>query len=238
LEKAVADTARVVDELKASHQAKIKVAISDANARLARAERHRQKFACDAQIGNPQAQAEVAKALAESQSAAAAIQNLQQAPASLVEAEREAGNACRSLARFEAEILIRERIEIAREIQKEACRNLERLYMRYDELGGQILSIMPDALQGVHGYESAMGANRVKNALPDFIWRLFFPAGAVYEKEADLAASEVFGRVFDSHQVVIGAVGARILARAWRLLAKVERNRRLDAAIRQKETLK
>jgi hypothetical protein len=190
LRKAVADTARVVEELKTDHQAKIEVAIADANARIAKAEHHRQRFALDADIGNPQAKAEVAKAFAEIRNAEADRLRLQQAPAAFLEAEREAGNARRMLAKFEVEILQRERVEIAREIQKEALRNLERLYLRYEELGGQIIAKMPDALPGMHGYEAALGRDRVKNSLPDFIWKLFFPGGAVYAKEADLAASE------------------------------------------------
>jgi hypothetical protein len=198
LEKAVADTACVVEELKANHQAKIEAAISDANARLAKADHHRQRFAYDANLGKPQAMAEVAKASAEHTAAETDLLNLQQALRDvmlrIVESEREAGNARRNLAKFEFEILQRKRVENAGEIV-ETFRNLERLHKIRDELGGQILNLSDALPQSFHGgmssgFEYAMGGNRLKNALPDFVWRLFFPDGAVYAKEADLAASE------------------------------------------------
>jgi hypothetical protein len=119
--------------------------------------------------------------------------NLQQAPAALLEAKRELGNAKRALAKFEAEILQRKRVENRGKIA-EAFRHLEKLHDIDDELGVQILSMsdaLPPGIIGtVSGLEAAMGGDRMKRALPDFIWRLFFPGGAVYAKETDLAASE------------------------------------------------
>src|SRR5260370_35692042 len=96
LEKQVAETTAVVAAVVAD-QAKIQTAISDANARLAKAEAHRQRFALDANLGKPDAIEEVAKARAEHAAALGDLANLGQAlgdaKSRLAEAEREAANS-------------------------------------------------------------------------------------------------------------------------------------------------
>jgi hypothetical protein len=185
LRKAVTDATRVVEELKTNHEAKIKVAIAAANARIAKAEHHRQRFAQDAYIGNPQAKAEVAKAFAEIRNAEADRLRLQQAPAAFLEAERELENARRALVRFEVIPLQRELVENAGEIV-ENLRNLERLYNTRVDLRGQVLTMLPPP-QNL----TVRGDDRFKNALPDFVWELFGANINDKKRETEnLAASE------------------------------------------------
>jgi chromosome segregation ATPase len=192
LDKVVAATAKTVESWRSNIKA-IEAKISDANARLAKADHHRQRFALDARLGKPQAIEEVAKARAESASAEADLRNLQQALSDvklrLVEAEREAENARRNLRRFEVRILQREMIENAAAFD-EAGRNLERLYLRREELGRQIINISDAMQQGMHAYESAVGGQRLRASLPSFLWKL----PAAYEmhgmKPESLAVTE------------------------------------------------
>jgi hypothetical protein len=167
LEEAVAETARVVEELKTNHQAKIEVAIAAANARLAEAAQHRERFRVDAYLGKPQAIAEIAKADGERASAENDLLNLRQAlrdvTLRLVEAERKAENARRNLRQFEVKILQRERVEIAAEMD-EARRNRERLEKIYDELGVRIIGMCDAMMHGVSDYEAAMGTKRRMSA--------------------------------------------------------------------------
>src|SRR5258705_7198975 len=109
LDKALHGATRAVSEWTAN-QAKIETAISDANARLAKAEANRKKFALDANLGNPDAIKEIASSRAEHAAAlgdtADLGQALSDAKARLIEAEREAKAACQALHRYQAEILI------------------------------------------------------------------------------------------------------------------------------------
>jgi hypothetical protein len=195
LEKAVADTARVVSDWK-TNQGKIETAISDANARLAKAEANRKKFALDANLGNSDAIKEIATARAVHAAALGDTADLQQAlsdaKARLVEAEAAAKTARSNLARFEVEILQRKRVDIAGKLDAVSA-EFARLYREYEALGREIVN-MPDALppnmHGISNVEGAVGARRVRASLPAFFWKLF--PGAIHDemKTENLATSE------------------------------------------------
>ena len=195
LEKALADTARVVSEW-TTNRVKIEVAISDANARLAKAAEHRQRFALDASLGNPKATAEIIKLRAEHACAQNDLIDLQHALSDarlrLVEAEGEAKIARSNLAKFEAEILQRERVDVAGELDKTVA-EFARLYSRYEKLGREIVN-MPDILGrnffGMVNHEGAVGARRVRAALPAFVQTLFPGAHHDEQKKENLATSE------------------------------------------------
>jgi hypothetical protein len=195
MEKQVAETARVVSDWK-TNQAKIETAISDANVRLAKADASRKKFVLDANLGNPDAIKEIAKARAENNDALGDTADLglalSDAKARLIEAEREAAIARNNLAEFEAEVLKRRRIDVAGQLDA-AIAAFADLYREYEKLGDEIINmpdVMPRSLHGISNVEGAQGARRVRASLPRFFWKLF--PGAVYDemKTENLATAE------------------------------------------------
>ncbi len=186
LQHVVEDSARVVSDWK-TNQAKIQTAIADANARLAKAEAHRARFVLDANLGKPDAIEEVAKARAEHAAALGDLANLGQAlgdaKARLGEAEREAANSRNQLARFEAERLIRKRVEVAARIDAISA-DLASAFGEFENLGKEIMSrpthIMHHGM--VTACESAVGLARVASALPAFVKTLRFDHGMKPEK--------------------------------------------------------
>lgn len=195
LEKALMDTARVVSEW-TTNRVKIEVAISDANARLAKAAEHRQRFALDASLGNPKATAEIIKHRAEHACAQNDLIDLQHALSAarlrLVEAEGEAKTARNNLARFNIGVMIRKRIDVAGQLD-DVIADFARRYRAYEALGHEIINT-PDALPqngfGMTNHEGALGARRVRASLPAFFWKLF--PGAIHDemKTENLATSE------------------------------------------------
>lgn len=197
LEKAVADTSLAACEWVAN-RAKIEAQISDADARRAKASELRQRHALNASLGDPHAISEIAKARSDSATAEGDLRDLQQAMIAagvrLVEAENEAKIARSHLARFEVEILQRERIDVAGEIDK-AIAQLAALCSRYEKLGREIIN-MPDAMavlpnmHGISNFDGAMGARRLRAALPAFVQTLYPGSNHDEQKKEPLAMSE------------------------------------------------
>jgi chromosome segregation ATPase len=158
---------------------KIETKIADANSRAAKAATDRQHFAFDASQGHPQASAEIIKARVAHASAEQDVLDLQhalsEAALRLVEAEREAQTSRTNLAQFELQILQRKRVDLAGEMD-EAIAVFARLYAEYQELGSEIANV-PDAIPqnrfGVTSHEAALGARRVRAAMPAFVQTLF-----------------------------------------------------------------
>jgi hypothetical protein len=195
LDKAVADTAKTVESWRSNIKA-IEAQIADANSRLEKSEAHRIRFALDASLGNAQAITEIAKARAEQSAAAGDVNDLShalsQGKAMLIAAEGEAKRARNNLAKFMAEVLMRKRVDVAGQLDI-VIADFARLYGEYDRLGGQIVN-MPDAMpQNMHGmsnHEGAVGARRVRSALPAFLERVFPNALHDEQQKESLAVSE------------------------------------------------
>jgi hypothetical protein len=116
---------------------------------------------------------------------------LPEAEAQLAIAERSAASAHNQLTRFNAEVLMRQRIDVAAQFCQ-AIAEAARLYGIYEKLGREIVSVdvMPRTMHGTSDYESAIGAKRVRASLPPFFWKLF--PGAIHDemKTESLAVTE------------------------------------------------
>jgi hypothetical protein len=194
LDKAVADTAKTVESWQSNIKS-IESQIANANSRLEKSEAHRIRFALDASLGNAQATAEIASARAEAAAAAGDGNDLSHALSQgkerLIEAEGEAKRARNNLARFEAEVLMKKRIEVAGQLDK-VIADFANFYARYAELGAQIVNmdVLPHTMHGTSNYEGAAGARRVAAALPTLFLK-FYP-GALHDemKKENLAITE------------------------------------------------
>jgi hypothetical protein len=178
LEKQIAETAKIVESWQ-SNIAAIESQIANANSRLANSESQRKRFALDASLKNPDAIAGIAKARAE-QSAAEGDQAdlshaLSQAKATLIEAESEAKIARNNLAKFEAEVLMRKRVDVAGQLD-EVIAEFVRLHSAYEKLGNEIVNmdVLPQHAHGItNHHDGALGARRVRAALPKLFDRVY-----------------------------------------------------------------
>jgi hypothetical protein len=178
LEKQIAETAKIVESWQ-SNIAAIESQIANANSRLANSESQRKRFALDASLKNPDAIAGIAKARAE-QSAAEGDQAdlshaLSQAKARLIEAESEAKIARNNLAKFEAEVLMRKRVDVAGQLD-EVIAEFVRLHSAYEKLGNEIVNmdVLPQHAHGItNHHDGALGARRVRAALPKLFDRVY-----------------------------------------------------------------
>jgi chromosome segregation ATPase len=195
LEDAVAKTAATVTDWR-TKIAKIEAQIAAENHAITIAKQHRERHTLDSTLGDSHAIAAIKKARSEQHEAEQRLADLEFAlPAArlrIVEAEGEAKIARSNLAKFEAEILQRERVDVAGELDK-AIAEFARLYGRYEKLGREIVS-MPDILGqnlfGMVNHEGAVGARRVRAAMPAFVQTLYPGAHHDEMKKEPLATSE------------------------------------------------
>ena len=195
LEQKVTETAAVVTDWKNSI-ASIETQFNTANLALMRAKKEREIHALKAAMGDAGAIAAIKAARDAQRDAESTIEDLKvialpAAEEQLAAAERAATAAGRQLAKFEAEVLMKQRVEVAAQLDK-VIADFASLYARYAELGTQIVSmdVLPRTVHGTSDYESAIGARRVRASLPAFFWKLF--PGAIHDemKTENLATSE------------------------------------------------
>jgi chromosome segregation ATPase len=178
LDKGVAETAKTVESWQSNIKA-IEAQIASAHSRLEKSEAHRIRFALDASLGNVQATAEIAKARAEAAAAAGDQSDLghalSQSKEKLIEAEREATIARNNLAKFEAEVLMRKRVDVAGQLD-EVIAEFVRLHSAYEKLGNEIVNmdVLPQHAHGItNRHDGALGARRVRAALPKLFDRVY-----------------------------------------------------------------
>jgi Tfp pilus assembly protein FimV len=195
LDKAVADTAKSVESWQSNIKA-IEAQIASAHSRLEKSEAQRKRFALDASLGNAQATAEIAKARAEAAAAAGDQSDLghalSQSKEKLIEAEREATIARNNLARFATEILMRRRIDLAGQLDK-VIDEFSRLHSEYEKLGTEIVNmdVLPQHAHGItNHHDGALGARRVRAALPKLFDRVYPNALHDESKKEPLATTE------------------------------------------------
>ena len=197
LEKSVVDTARIAEEW-ASNVSKIEVQIANAHSRLEKSESQRKRFALDASLKNPDAIAGIAKARAE-QSAAEGDQAdlshaLSQAKARTIEAESEAKIARKDLAGYQAELQMRQRIQVAARLDA-VIAEFSLAFQEFEKLGHQIATVPDLFARNMHGAmsqaEEIAGDLRVRSALPKWFLK-FFPGALHHERpQMSLEASEI-----------------------------------------------
>jgi hypothetical protein len=195
LEKQIAETARVVEDWKRT-VADIETQANVANLALARAKKTREAHALKAAMNDAAAVAAIKAARAEQLAAEQTIDDLKIAlpemEAQLAAAERAAASARHQLAKFEAEVLMKQRIEVAGQMDG-VIAEYARLYALHEKLGAQIVNmdVLPrDMHGGISNHEGAVGARRVRASLPPFFWKLF--PGAMHDemKTENLAMTE------------------------------------------------
>jgi hypothetical protein len=197
LEDQATKAAAVVLE-KLDRTEKIAEQIQAANLALAKAKQEDEIHRAKASTGDPAAIAAVKTAHDAHCDAESTIANLRvtlsAAAESLAEAERVAANARHQLANFKVEILIRERVDVAREISKVLADLLVPLAGRYEKLGHQIIDMPDAAVLPNHGFtsdfENAMGAKRLRAAMPAFIQTLYLGAPRDEQQKEDFATAE------------------------------------------------
>jgi hypothetical protein len=192
---AVTDATRVVDEW-ASNIKKIEAEFGAANLARANAKKIREANALKASMGDAGALAAVKHARSEQHTAEQTIDDLKialpEAEAQLAAAEKAATSARNQLARFNAEILMRKRIDVAGQLDA-AIAAFADLYREYEKIGDEIINmpdVMPRNLHGISNVEGTVGARRVRASLPRFFWKLF--PGAIHDETntKNLAAAE------------------------------------------------
>ncbi|HEY5131045.1 MAG TPA: hypothetical protein VIJ35_27770 [Bradyrhizobium sp.] len=195
LEKQVAETAKTVESWKSNVKA-IEAQIQNAHSRLEKSEAHRKRFALDASLGNTAAITEITKARAEHAAASGDIQDLAtalgEANTRLIDAEGEAKAARSNLAKFAAEILQRQRIDLAGQIDT-VIADFARLYGEYSKLGAEIVNmpdVLPLNLHGMSNAEGAAGARRIRAAVPKLLEQVFQSAAHDEQKKEPLATTE------------------------------------------------
>jgi hypothetical protein len=195
LEAEVETRAATVADWKRS-VASIETQFNTANAALVRAKKQRETHALKASMGDGAATAAIKAARAEQLAAEQTSDDLKIAlpemEAQLAAAEKAAASARHQLAKFEAEVLMKQRIEVAGQMDG-VIAEYARLYALHEKLGAQIVNmdVLPrDMHGGISNQEGAVGARRVRASLPRFFWKLF--PGAVYDEmpTENLATSE------------------------------------------------
>ena len=195
LEKGIVGSTAVVERLRANLNS-INTQIADAQGRLTKSAAHRKEFALNAKLGDPQAIAHLAKARSEEATAEADLKDLSVAlddsSQSLQEAQAAAASAHRALAKFEADGLKRERINLAGEIDGVIAK-LAKLLAEFDDIGAEIAAKEP-APANVHGISldnsGVIGLRRVAAAMPASIKRLYPGAHHDEIQKMPLMASE------------------------------------------------
>ncbi len=194
LEDAVAATAATVANWR-TKIAKIETQIATENHAITIATKHREQHALAATLGDANAVAAIKQARSEQHEAEQRVADLAIAlPAAaenLAAAEKAAAAARAELGKFNAAVLIRQRVDIACQLDT-VIAEFARLYREYEKLGARIeaMDTMPRTMHGASDHEGAMGLRRVRASLPAFFWKLF--PGAVYDemKTENLATSE------------------------------------------------
>jgi hypothetical protein len=195
LEKQVADTAEVVREWTNS-VARIETELNTANLALMRAKKQREAHALNAAMNDPAAIAAVKHARAEQQSAEQTTGDLQialpEAKAQLAEAEKAAASARAALAMFNAEKIMRARVQAAARMD-DALAQASAAYADFERLGRELQSF-PDLNFGSSGnmshWESVAGFRRIAAALPPFFLKLFPSTWTIEGARESLAESE------------------------------------------------
>ncbi|SIO49357.1 hypothetical protein SAMN05443247_06427 [Bradyrhizobium erythrophlei] len=194
LEKAITDKSHTAESWRSNIKA-IEAKIADANSRRTKAEALRKQFALNASLGNTAATESIAKARAEHELATGDLKDfasaLIEANERLVEAEREVKVARSNLAKFETDILKRQRVDLAGQLDQ-AIEALAGLYQQYEKLGRAIvdMDVIPHNTHLTTNFDSALGNRRVRAACPKLFDRVF--PNAVFDemKKEPLATSE------------------------------------------------
>lgn len=185
LEKQVTETEAIASEWKRT-LANLIEQYNAAEVAQANARQIREAHALGAAMNDAAAVAAIKAARADQIAAEQTLDDLKIAsPAAqerLAAAEKIAASARAELGRHNAEILMRNRIIIAGDLDKVAA-EFARLYAQYEALGGKIEN-MPGALPrtnaGMTNHEGVVGARRVRASLPKFFWKLF--PGAIHDE--------------------------------------------------------
>jgi hypothetical protein len=195
LEKQVADAAEVVREWTNS-VARIETELNTANLALMRAKKQRETHALKAAQADAAALAAVKNARQDQHSAEQTIEDLQialpEAQAHLTEAEKAATAARAALAMFNAEKIMRVRVQAAARMD-DALAQASAAYADFERLGRELQSF-PDLNFGSSGnmshWESVAGFRRIAAALPPFFLKLFPSTWSIEGARESLAESE------------------------------------------------
>lgn len=197
LAEEVAATARAVSDWR-SKIASLEGQARELNGVIAKSSAAREGRALSSLLGDPAAKADIARARSQQHEAEQELADivryaLPAAMEALAVAEREAQGARTALTQYRTDILRRQRIAVAGDLDK-AIAEFERVYRKYELLGREIAN-MPDAVAmtssfGMLNHEGVVGLRRVAAALPKFV-ALFFP-GAMHDelKKEPLALTE------------------------------------------------
>jgi hypothetical protein len=194
LQDAVAETAAVVADWRRS-AASISTQLNVAGLALARAKKAREAHALKSASGDATAIAAIKSARAEQLAAEQTIDDLKialpEAEAQLGAAEKNAVSAENALAKFNAEVLKRKRIEVAGDLDQ-IIANLVRVYGEYEKLGREIVNmdVIPQSAHLTTNYDSALGDRRVRAALPKLFERVYPNALHDETKKESLSKSE------------------------------------------------
>jgi DNA repair exonuclease SbcCD ATPase subunit len=195
LEQSVIEAEARVADWKRSVAA-IETELNTANAALVRAKGHREAHAMAARLGDATAKAVVAQARDEQHAAEQDIVDLQIAlPAAaeqLATAEKSAASARHALAKLQAEALMRQRIEVAGQID-EVIAEFTRLFGQYEKFGREIANmpgILPANTFGMVNHDDALGWRRVRACLPKLLDRVYPNAQHDEMRKESLATSE------------------------------------------------
>jgi hypothetical protein len=176
--------------------AAIETQLNTANLALMRASEHRAAHALQASLGDATAIAAIKHARSEQDSAEQTIGDLSlslpQAQAQLAEAEKNAASARHALAKLQAEGLMRQRTEVAGQID-EVVAEFTRLFTEYEKLGREIANmpdILPANIFGMTNHDDALGWRRVRACLPKLLDRVYPNAQHDEMKKEALAISE------------------------------------------------
>ncbi len=195
LEEEVSKTAAVVSDWKNSI-AKIETQFNVARLAVAKAQKSREAQALKATMGDAAAVAAIKLARDEKQNAEQIISDLKfalpEAQAQLAAAEKAAASARHALAMLQAEKLMRQRVDVSGQIDQVNAESA-RLYRVYEELGREIVNmpdVLPRNMHGMNNHEGAVGARRVRAALPAFVQKLY--PGSLHDemKKEPLAVTE------------------------------------------------
>jgi hypothetical protein len=187
--------ANAVAEQWRTNQSSINTQIASARAIIESADADRKRLALAASLGDPEATGALAKARAAHTASVSDLADLghalDEAAAKLSEAQAEAVNAHRALAKFEAAGLKRERVNLAGEIDSVIAK-LASLLSEFDDIGAEIAAKEPlqQNMFGSLTNDGAIGLRRVRAALPKLFDRIFPNAQFDEQKKEALAISE------------------------------------------------
>jgi hypothetical protein len=185
LEEQVASTAALVADWKRT-VADITTQVNVAGLALSRAKKARETHALQSARGDAVAIKAIASARSEQLAAEQVLTDLKialpEAEAQLAAAQKNAESACRALSKFEAEILIRQLIDIDGKFDQAnaVCADL---YGERQKLVNQIVNLdtLPRSIHGGTDHEGAMGLRRVRASLPAFFAKELF-RGALHDE--------------------------------------------------------